>query len=456
MNVIHHAPEGDPPGPPVQAVSMPASVVRQAEQPQAQPPGALPPTPEESPRERRHFRPWLIGAAVVLAVGGAALYEYWPRRQAAVGAPAEVQTEPLSQGEFRLSDAEMRALRIEPVQLRDFRAERIAEGRIAYNEDRSTPVFSPYNGRVVRVQARMGEQVQAGDMLFEIETTDIVAAANDLLSAVDGVNKARASLDQAQREERRQNSLFAARAASQRDVEQARVAAANAAADLRSAEATLAAARDKLRVLGRSPEQIRRIEETRHVDAVVPVVAPIGGTVTQRRVGPGQWLSTGASDPVFTISDLSTMWLVAAVRELDAPLIHVGQRVEVTVGALPGRSFDARITTVGAGLDPQTRRLTVRAEVQDPQRLLKPEMFATFRIAVGEEQQAAAVPVNAVIYRGSEASVWMALDDNRFILRQIRPGIRAGDMLEVTEGLKPGDRVVTGGALFIDRAARID
>lgn len=456
MNVIHHAPEGDPPVPPVRAVSMPAPVVRPAEQPRAQPPGPPPPAPEPPPRGRGRLRPWLIGAAVALAAGGAALYEYWPREQAPARAPAEVQSEPLSQGEFRLSDAEMRALRIEPVRLQDFRAERIAEGRIAYNEDRSTPVFSPYNGRVIRVQAKLGEQVQAGDTLFEIETTDLAGAANDLLSAVDGVNKARATLDQAQREERRQNSLFAARAASQRDVEQARVAAVAAAADLRSAEATLAAARDKLRVLGRTPEQIRRIEETRHVDAVVPVVAPIGGTVTQRRVGPGQWLSTGASDPVFSISDLSTMWLVAAVRELDAPLVQVGQQVEVTVGALPGRTFDARITTVGAGLDPQTRRLTVRAEVQDPDHMLKPEMFATFRIAVGQEQQAVAVPVNAVIYRGSEASVWVALDDNRFILRQIKPGIRAGDMLEVTEGLKPGDRVVTGGALFIDRAARID
>jgi cobalt-zinc-cadmium efflux system membrane fusion protein len=192
------------------------------------------------------------------------------------------------------------------------------------------------------------------------------------------------------------------------------------------------------------------------VDAVVPVTAPIGGSVVQRRVGPGQWLSTGAGDPVFTIADLSTMWLVAAVREMDAPMIRTGQAVEVTVGALPGRSFDAKITAVGAGLDPATRRLTVRAEVQDPDRLLKPEMFAAFRIAVGEGHQAVGVPVNAVIHRGPEASVWVALDGNRFMLRRIQTGIRDGDMLEVKDGLNPGERVVTGGALFIDRAARID
>ena len=209
-------------------------------------------------------------------------------------------------------------------------------------------------------------------------------------------------------------------------------------------------------MLGRSAEQIARIEQSRMVDAVVPVTAPMGGTVVQRRVGPGQWLSTGATDPVFTIADLSTVWLVAAVREMDAPMIKLGQPVEVSVGALPGRTFDARIATIGAGLDAATRRLTVRAEVQDPEHLLKPEMFATFRIAVGDGQENVGVPVNAIIYRGAEASVWVALDGNRFILRRITPGIRAGDMVEVTEGLKPGDRVVTGGALFIDRAARID
>jgi cobalt-zinc-cadmium efflux system membrane fusion protein len=324
------------------------------------------------------------------------------------------------------------------------------------NDDRATPVFSPYNGRVVRAFARMGEDVKAGDTLFEIETTDLAGAAGDLLSAVDAANKARATLDQAKREETRQGNLFAARAASQRDVEQARVAVTGAVADLRTSEATLSAARDKLRVLGRTAEQIRQIEETRRVDAIVPVLAPIGGTVTQRRVGPGQWVSTGAGDPLYTIADLSTVWLVAAVREMDAPLMKVGQQVDVTVGALPDHHFEARITTVGAGLDPATRRLTVRAEVKDPERLLKPEMFATFRITVGDPRQAVAVPVNAVIFRGAEASVWAAKDGNRFALRRVQTGVRSGDMIEVVDGLTPGERVVTGGALFIDRAARID
>jgi len=411
------------------------------------------PAPEPPPPAPRRWSV-LVGLAAILAAGS---YWYFSQgREVVQPTPVAAVTEPVAPGEFKLSDAEMRALRIEDLHEMDFRAERVAEGRITYNEDRSTPVFSPYNGRVVRALARLGQEVKAGEVLLEIETTDLAAAANDLLSASDGLAKARVALEQARREEARQNSLFGARAASQRDVEQARLATAQAIADQRTAEASLAAARDKMRVLGRSPAQVTRIEQTRQVDAVVPVLAPISGTVTKRQVGPGQWLSSGAADPVYVISDLSTMWLVAAVREVDAPLIKPGQPVQVTVGALPGQTFDARIATVAAGLDPTTRRMTVRAEVQDPGHLLKPEMFATFRIAVGTGQRAVAVPANALIFRGANASVWVALDGNRFMLRQIDPGIRSGDMIEVLDGLKPGERVVTGGALFVDRAARID
>ena len=449
MNVINQQPGSDagqaPESHPTHGL-FPAAAPEEVE---GLPTGVPEPLP---PRARR--RAWLLGGvAVVAAVGGWFLLQH----EAPAPAPRTASTAPaLPPGQFRLNDNEVKALRVAPMEVREFRAERVAEGHIAYNDDRSTPVFSPYNGRVVRAVARLGEDIRAGDPLFEIETTDLAGAANDLLSALDTANKARTTLEQAQREERRQASLFSARAASQRDVEQARAAARTAEADLRSAQATVDAARDKLRVLGRPPEEIASIEQTRRVNAVVPVPTPIAGTVTQRRVGPGQWLSTGSTDPVFTISDLSTMWLVAAVREVDAPLMRLGQSVAVRVGALPGKVFAARITTVGTGLDATTRRLTVRAEVQDPERLLKPEMFATFQIEVGEATRNVGVPVQAVIFRGSEASVWVALDEHTFELRRIRLGLRAGGMLQVLEGLAENDRVVTGGALFIDRAARID
>ncbi|WP_135469149.1 efflux RND transporter periplasmic adaptor subunit [Crenalkalicoccus roseus] len=424
---------------------------------------AMTPAGEAAPPRPRRRRLLWGAAALALAAGvaGAVLLEGLGEAGRAAGhAPPDGGAALSARGEagpgFRLAEAEMRALRVEPATLRDFRTEHVAEGRISYNEDRATPVFPPYTGRVLRVLVRLGDQVEAGQPLLEIETTDLVQAANDLLAALDGAAKARTTLDLARRNEARQRELVQARAAARRDLEQAEAEAANAAADLRVAEASLAAARDRLRVLGRTPEEIARIERTRRVEAVATVAAPIAGTVVQRRVGPGQWLAAGAAEPVLTIADLSTMWLVAAVRERDAPAIRPGQPVEVRVEALPGRRFEARIATVGAALDPATRRLPVRAEVQDPEGLLKPEMFATFRILVGEEGSSVALPASAVIHRGEEASVWVALDGNRFEMRRVRLGRRAEGMVEVTEGLAPGSRVVTGGALFIDRAARAD
>lgn len=404
-------------------------------------------------RPRRRRRGWIaLGAVLVLALAWWAWTERALPPQVAAPGPEPA----LPAGEFRLGPNDVRALRVAAVAAADFRAERQAEGRIAVNDDRATPVFTPFTGRVVRVQARLGDEVAEGQSLFEIEATDLATAGSDLLGAVDAANKARVAAEQARREERRQADLFAARAASQRDVEQARAAAAAAAADQRTAEATLAAARDKLRVLGRTPSQVRAIETTRQTDATAAVVAPIGGTVVQRRVGPGQWVSAGGGEPVLTIADRATVWLVAAVRELDAPLVKVGQPVDVTVAALPAQRFAARITAVGNGLDPATRRLPVRAEVADPERLLKPEMFATFRIAVGEDQRRPAVPASAVIHRGGSAAVWVEMAEGHFALRAVALGMASGDLYEVVAGLEPGERIVTGGALFIDRAARID
>lgn len=395
--------------------------------------------------------PWLLGAALVVGVGAWFLLGH---QEAPLPSPAAAATR--APGEFRLNDTEMRGLRIEPVRSLAFRPERVAEGRIAVNDDRATPMFAPYTGRVTRAFARVGDRVEAGAPLYEIETPDVTAAANDLLAALDNVQKTRTALDQARREEARQASLLTARAASQRDVEQARAAALSAEAEARSATAQLDAARDRLRVLGRSPAEIEQIEQNRQVSGLITVTAPLAGTVTQRRVGPGQWLQAGQGEPVFTIADLSTVWLVAQVREMDAPLIRVGAPVQVEVNALPGRGFEARLVRSAAGLDPLTRRLTVMAEVQDPAGLLRPEMFATFRISVGDPREAPAVPISAAIFRGAEAHVWVALPENRFELRRIEAGMRQDGMVEVRAGLAAGERLVTGGALFIDRAARIE
>jgi len=175
--------------------------------------------------------------------------------------------------------------------------------------------------------------------------------------------------------------------------------------------------------------------------------------VVQRKIGPGQYINSGASDPVFVIGDLSTVWLTAFVRETDASIVSVGQELSFNVLALPSHPLVARIDYVAAAIDPATRRLLVRATVDNRDGLLKPEMFANVTIYSGGDHSAVGVPKQALIYEGDQVRVWVAHEDKSIELRQIKTGLTNGDLVEVDGNLKPGEQIVTKGSLFIDRAA---
>jgi cobalt-zinc-cadmium efflux system membrane fusion protein len=281
----------------------------------------------------------------------------------------------------------------------------------------------------------------------------MVQAQNDFITASTAMNKARSQLNLAQIVEKRNRDLFQGRAVPLKDFQQAQAELTTAENDSRSAETALEAARNRLRIFGKTDAEITAFQEKGAISPSTTIYAPIGGTVVQRKVGPGQYINNSSSDPVFVIGDLSTVWLVAYVRETDAPNVEVGQPLHFTVLAFPERVYEAKITYVAAALDPGTRRLLVRATIDNPDRQLKPEMFATVTILTGSGESSPAVPREAVIYEGENARVWVVRDDKTIELRQIRTGLTSGRMIQVIEGLKPDQRVVTKGSLFIDRAA---
>src|ERR1700733_1485217 len=349
--------------------------------------------------------------------------------------------------------AEWASLTVEPVTERVFRAEHATEGKIAVNEDSSTPIFSPYAGRVTKLLVKPSDIVARGQPLFIVEATDTVQGLNDFIAALSGVNKARSTLNLAQIVEKRANDLYAGKAVPLKDWQQAQADLSTAQNDMRSAETALEAAHNRLRILGRSEDQISAFEQTRQMSADTPIYSPIGGTVTQRKVGPGQFISSGASDPVFVIGDLSTVWLTAFVRETEASGVAVGQEIVFSVLALPGQEFKARIDYVSAAIDPSTRRLLVRATIDNKDGLLKPEMFANVTIYSGGDRPAVGVPKQALIYEGDKVRLWVVHDDKSIELREIETGLTNGDLVEVRANLAPGEKIVTRGSLFIDRAA---
>jgi len=234
---------------------------------------------------------------------------------------------------FTPSETVWASLAIEPATEQVFRAEHITEGKIAVNEDSSTPIFSPYSGRVARLLVKPSDVVKRGQELFVIEATDTVQALNDFITALSTMNSAKSKLNLAEINERRQNDLYLGKAVPLKDWQNAQNDLTTAQNDMRAAETALEATHNRLRILGRSEEQIAAFEKTRQISADTSIYSPIEGTVVQRKVGPGQFISTGASDPVFVIGDLSTVWLTAFVRESEAADVRIGQDIAYRAGA---------------------------------------------------------------------------------------------------------------------------
>jgi membrane fusion protein, heavy metal efflux system len=341
-------------------------------------------------------------------------------------------------GTFRATPQQLKTFTVEVVNTHAFASEELTEGKIGVDGDRATPVVSPYSGRITRVIAGLGDTVKAGAPLATLEASEFVQAQNDLKVAATQVKLARIN-------ESRKHALYDAKGGSLQDWQQAQ-------SDLAAAETALGSARNRLQIFGKSEAEIQRLETSATMNPAATLVAPIDGVVVDRQVGPGQYLQAGGS-PVFTIADPSKVWLLANVRETDAGLVKLGQSVEVRVLAYPQRTFKARVTYVAPTVDPITHRLPVRAEIDNRDGALKPEMFASFRILTSDATQSPAVPDAAVIYEGEAAHVWVVAGDGLLELRAIRTGRSNDGLVEVLNGLKSGERVVTKGGLFIDQAA---
>lgn len=384
---------------------------------------------------QRQWRATGIAAAAVII----AILVAWVGGRAFGPQEAPVASAPSPPGTFRASAQQLKTLTVEAVQTHGFVSEELTEGKIAVNGDRATPVFSPYSGRVTRVIAGLGDTVKSGAPLATLQASEFVQTQSDLKLAAAQVKLARIN-------ETRKHALYDAKGGSLQDWQQAQT-------DLATAETALNSVRNRLIILGKSDAQIADLERAQTIDPVATLTAPIAGVVVDRQVGPGQYLQSGSGTAVFTIADPSSVWLLANVRESDAGLVKLGQSVEVHVLAYPKRAFKARVTYVAALVDAVTHRLPVRAEIDNRDGALKPEMFANFRILTSEASQSPAVPEAAVVYEGEGAHVWVVAGDGLLSLRVIRTGRSNDGFIEVLDGLKPGERVVTKGGLFIDQVA---
>ena len=352
---------------------------------------------------------------------------------------------------IKVSEMQLRSVSMEAVEARRFRPQKFAIGQLAFNEDTSTVVFPPFAGRVTKVLGKMGDEVDANTPLFEIDSPEVVQMQTEFIAALNAAEKARAQKLLTKRVLDRQTTLVSERAAAMRELDQAQADHAAAEADLRTAEGAVAAARNRIRVLvGRSDAELERIERERVIDPIVLVRSPIAGQIVTRKVGQGQLVRPDAGEPLYGVADLSTMWLRAAISENDIASVRVGQELEVRIDAVPKKLFSAKITAIGAASDALTHRVMVRSELANPDRILRPEMFASFRIFVSEGQMLPSIRIESVIREGDRTFVYVEVKKQEFQRRTVVLGPEDNGWVAVHEGLKIGESVVGRGAIFID------
>jgi len=342
-------------------------------------------------------------------------------------------------GEARLAPAKLRSsgINVVPVAYQDLDRMLGASGRIAFDDQRVTHVFSPVNGRVRRLVAQPGQRVARGQPLAIIDSPDVGSAVSDHA-------KAQAALGAAEREYQRQKELFAAHASAERDLE-------GAEANERQARAELERAAEKARLLLGGGKLSAITQE-------FVLRSPIAGEVIARSANPGVEVqgqySGGTAVELFTVGEIDRVWALADVFEADLGRVRVGAPVTIAVIASPGRRFSGRVDWISGAVDPATRTARVRCAVDNAERLLKPEMYATVSIAV-PGRRALAIPRGAVLRQGEQTVVFREAGTTRdglvrFERWPVKVDDEGGDaMVAVLAGLSPGDRVVSAGGILL-------
>jgi cobalt-zinc-cadmium efflux system membrane fusion protein len=344
---------------------------------------------------------------------------------------------PRDSNAVELSDSQREMISIGTATEREFPRERDAVGSIDFNEDLAAQVSTPYQGRIVHIEAKIGDAVVKGQVLFTIESPDLIQAESNLIAAAGVLELTSHALQRAKQ-------LYEVQGIAEKDLQQA-------GSDQQTAEGALRAARDAVAVFGKRQEQIDRIVKTRTVDPELVITSPITGRITARNAAPGDFVQPGNAPAPFSVADVSHVWLNASVSETDMPLVSKGQKVHASVLAFPGRRFEGEISTVGATVDPQLHRGMVRAVIEDPKRELLPGMFADFVIETGEPVSAAAVPADGVVREGDgTTTVWVTTDRHHFTRRTVKVGLTRDGYDQVIEGVRNGEQVVTKGAIFLD------
>jgi membrane fusion protein, heavy metal efflux system len=337
-------------------------------------------------------------------------------------------------------------LEVQPAVSRSVVAPITATGQLQLNEDRTWHVGAVTEGRIVSVPVHLGESVKAGQILAQMHSHEVHDSRADRRQAVAELDRVNVMAEQALRVRDRTRRLFELKAASREQLEAAETQYKSAQLSVSTAQAGVDKANAHLTEFLEVPLHDEGSFGKADADRV-PIKAPAAGTVMERLASVGSVVSSG--DPVVTVSNLSSLWLIAAVNEADLSRVRRGQRVVILVRAYPDKTFPGEVFQLGERLDAQTRTLQVRVLVSNPHGLLKPEMFATAEFSPQTEQISVHVPESAVQDLKGKPVVFVQTASGVFVPRDVQVGVRVDRQIQIVSGLKAGTPVVVNGALLL-------
>jgi len=308
-------------------------------------------------------------------------------------------------------------------------------GKIAYGEDRYSKISSPLQGRVVEVRAHLGDRVKAGAVLLVIDSPDIAQAYSEYV-------KEDSDLQYATRSHELAKDLYSNKALPLKDLKQAENELVKARAEFRRAK-------ERLLSLRVPAEELNKPLDKQQITSRFEMKSPLTGIVVERVVTPGQSVGGDANQVLFTVADLDMLQVVADVYERDLALVKEGQFAKVKVEAYPEVDFPATVASVGDVVDPASRTIKLRAWVNNQDHRLKPEMFARLHIQVGDATKILVVPKEAVLESDGKQFVFVVEEPNRYVRHEVKVSNFTLDQMRVLEGLTPGQRIVTKGAVLI-------
>ncbi|MDX1982316.1 MAG: efflux RND transporter periplasmic adaptor subunit [Bryobacteraceae bacterium] len=350
-------------------------------------------------------------------------------------------------------DAKMQAqarLRVAVVRQQSLPQTVVANGRLAMNENRTWHVGAVTDGRVIRVQVVPGDRVERDQLLAGLHSHDIHEARAEYRRAMQELTRLQTVLSYSQKQRDRMRRLYELKAASLEQVEHAETEFKNSQTAVQNAETELGRTRSHLVEFLQVPLEASKEHaegDFDHDDDLIPVKAPEAGVLLERKVTPGSVVTAG--EEMFVISDLGTLWMIAAVNEENFGKLRVGMGVKIRVQAYPGQIFSGRITRFGEQLDAETRTVQARVELANPGGWLKPEMYATGEISVAGSESAVFVPQAAVQQVNGQPTVFVQTGADRFEARLVEAGRSLDGQIRIIEGLGAGERVVVEGSYIL-------